>query len=110
MIKRRLERVAVTLLSVAMLLSSTGIASSLAVNEGSVSGTSTTVSAATEKGSTTVSQEGGAISTTTVATEGGTLTTEEKGSGTVADPYRISDVDDLLKMQEKINKFWRKLL
>lgn len=103
MIKRRLERVAVTLLSVAMLLSSTGIASSLAVNEGSVSGTSTTVSAATEKGSTTVSQEGGAISTTTVATEGGTLTTEEKGSGTVADPYRISDANDLLKMQDKIN-------
>lgn len=103
MIKRRLERVAVTLLSIAMLLSSTGIATSLAVNESSVSGTATTVSATAENGSTTVSQEGGAISTTTVASEGGALVTEEKGKGTAADPYRISDVDDFLKMQDKIN-------
>lgn len=104
MIKRRLERVAVTLLSVAVLLSSTGIASSLAVNEVSTSGSTTAASTSTTKSSTTISQEGGAISTTTVATEGGALVTENKGSGTVSDPYRISNVDDFLGMQDKINQ------
>ena len=90
MIKRRLERVAVTLLSVAVLLSSTGIASSLAVNEVSTSGSTTAVSASTVNSSTTVSQEGGAISSTTVTTEGGEIVTENKGSGSVSDPYRLS--------------------
>lgn len=103
MFKRRFERVAVTLLSVAVLLSSTGIASSLAVNEISTSGSTTAVSASTTNSSTTVSQEGGAISTTTVTSEGGELITESKGTGSVSDPYRISDVDDFLAMQEKIN-------
>lgn len=103
MIKRRLERVAVTLLSVAVLLSSTGIASSLAVNEVSTSGSTTAVSASTVNSSTTVSQEGGAISSTTVTTEGGELVTENKGSGSVADPYRISDAAEFIAMQDKIN-------
>ena len=73
MIKRRLERVAVTLLSAAMLLSSTGIAASFAVNDGATSGSTTVISSSTETTSTAVSQEGGAISATTVVTEGGTL-------------------------------------
>ena len=103
MIKRRLERVAVTLLSVAVLLSSTGIASSLAVNEVSTSGSTTAVSASTVNSSTTVSQEGGAISSTTVTTEGGELVTENKGSGSVSDPYRISDAAEFIAMQDKIN-------
>lgn len=103
MIKRRLERVAVTLLSAAMLLSSTGIAASFAVNDGATAGSTTVISSSTETTSTAVSQEGGAISATTVVTEGGTLVSEEKGSGTASDPYRISDASDLLKMQEKIN-------
>ncbi len=103
MIKRRLERVAVTLLSAAMLLSSTGIASSLAANEVGTSGSTTTASASAVNSSTTVSQEGGAISSTTVTTEGGELVTESKGSGTVSDPYRISDAADFIAMQEKIN-------
>lgn len=103
MIKRRLERVAVTLLSVAVLLSSTGIASSLAVNDIGVSGSTTAISTSTVSSSTTVSQEGGAISTTTVATEGGALVTEDKGKGTASEPYRISDVADFLEMQNKIN-------
>lgn len=103
MIKRRIERVAVTLLSAAVLLSSTGIASSLAANEGGTSGSTTAASTSAVNSSTTVSQEGGAISTTTVASEGGELVTESKGSGTVADPYRISDAADFVAMQEKIN-------
>ena len=103
MIKRRLERVAVTLLSVAVLLSSTGIASSLAVNEFGTSGSTTATSTSAVNPSTTVSQEGGAISSTTVKAEGGELVTENKGIGTVSDPYRISDADDFISMQEKIN-------
>ena len=103
MIKRRLERVAVTLLSVAVLLSSTGIASSLAVNEFGISGSTTAASTSAVNPSTTVSQEGGAISSTTVKAEGGELVTENKGIGTVSDPYRISDADDFISMQEKIN-------
>ena len=101
MIKRRLERVAVTLLSVAMLLSSTGIASSLAANEISEPG-STTISSSSNN-STTVSQEGGVISSTTVIAEGGKLVSNENGNGTVSNPYRIANVSDLLDMQEKIN-------
>ena len=103
MIKRRIERVAVTLLSAAMLLSSTGIAASFAVNDGATAGSTTVISSSTENTSTAVSQEGAAISATTAVTEGGTLVSEEKGSGTASDPYRISDASDLLKMQEKIN-------
>ena len=103
MIKRRIERVAVTLLSAAVLLSSTGIASSLAANEIGTSGSTTAVSASAANSSTTVSQEGGAISSTTIATEGGELVAYNKGSGTVSDPYRISDVTDFVAMQEKVN-------
>lgn len=103
MIKRRIERVAVTLLSVALLLSSTGIASSLAVNEFSGSGSSAVLSDSTDKSSTTVTQEGGTISSTSVTTEGGKLTEAENGSGTASDPYRISNADELLAMQDKIN-------
>ncbi len=103
MIKRRIERVAVTLLSVALLLSSTGIASSLAVNEFSGSGSAVVLSDSTDKSSTTVTQEGGTISSTSVTTEGGKLTEAENGSGTASDPYRISNADELLAMQDKIN-------
>lgn len=103
MIKRRIERIAVTLLSVALLLSSTGIASSLAVNELGGSGSTTVLSDSTEKSSTTISQEGGTISTTTVTTEGGKLTDTENGSGTASDPYRISNAAEFLAMQDKIN-------
>ncbi len=98
MIKRRLERVAVTLLSVAMLLSSTGIASSLAINGSDESGSASTVNS-----STSVSQEGGAITTTAVTTEGGKLVSDNKGTGTAADPYRIENAVDFLAMQDKIN-------
>lgn len=103
MIKRRIERIAVTLLSAALLLSSTGIASSLAVNELGGSGSAAVTSTSTEKSSTTVSQEGGALSVTTVTTEGGKLTDSIKGSGTSSDPYKISNASDLLAMQDKIN-------
>ena len=54
MIKRRIERAAVTLLSAAVLLSSTGIASSLAANEIGTSGSTTAVSASAANSSTTV--------------------------------------------------------
>lgn len=99
--KRRLERVAVMILSIAMLLSSTGIMSSLAANVGESSPAST--SKTSETGSTTVAQEGGVIAGSTVSTEGGSLVTDENGDGTLANPYKISDADDFLKMQDKIN-------
>lgn len=104
MIKRRMKRAAVTLLCLALLLSSTGIASSFAINEASESG-SVAISSSENNSSTTVSQEGGAITTTAVTTEGGKLvnTETEKGSGTEEDPYIISTVEDFLAMQDIIN-------
>lgn len=102
MMKRRMERFAVTLLCLAMLLSSTGIASSFAINETSESGSST-ASSSEYTSSTTVSQEGGALSTTSVTTEGGKLVGTENGTGTESDPYIISDVEDFLAMQDRIN-------
>lgn len=103
MIKRRLERVAVTLLSVAMLLSSTGIASSFAINENGESGSTSALSASTVNSSTSVSPEGGVITTTSVTTEGGKLVSDTKGTGTASDPYRIENAADFLAMQDKIN-------
>ena len=99
---KKIERVVVMILSIAMMLSSTGIVSSLAANAGeSGSALSTTVSE-TET-STSVTQEGGKVTTTTVVEEGGSLVADENGNGTVENPYKISNAADFLKMSGKIN-------
>lgn len=89
--KRRLERVAVMILSIAMLLSSTGILSSLAANVGESDSAQT--SAVSETGSTTVNQE-----TTTEA-----QVSDENGNGTVENPYKISNADEFLNIQKTAN-------
>ena len=100
--KRRLKRVAVMFTSIAMLLSSTGIMSSLAAN---VSESSSAPSSAVSEpvSSTAVAQEGGAVAKDDVTEEGGVIACEEKGNGTVENPYQISDVNDFLRMTSKIN-------
>lgn len=100
--KRRLERVAVMILSVAMLISSTGIMSSLAANVSESSSAPETSSSETVT-STTVAQEGGVIAKENVVEEGGSLAVDDKGNGTVENPYQISDVNDLLNMSATIN-------
>lgn len=100
--KRRLERVAVMLLSIAMLLSSTGIMSSLAANAGESSSASSSAASKTET-STSVAQEGGAVAKTNVAQEGGSLVADTNGEGTAANPYKISSAAEFLKMNEKVN-------
>ncbi len=101
--KRRIERVAVMSLSIALMLSSTGILSSFAANVNETSSSSATVTS-TSTSSTTVTQEGGKLSTTSdVVTEGGNLVVTVEGEGTKANPYVIATADDFLKMQEKIN-------
>lgn len=100
--KRRLERIAVMILSIAMLLSSTGIMSSLAANVSESSSAPTNAISETVS-STTVAQEGGVVVKNDVAEEGGALVQTEKGDGTVQNPYQISNADDFLKMSSKIN-------
>ncbi len=100
--KRRLKRVAVMILSIAMLLSSTGIMSSLAAN---VSESSSAPSSAVSEpvSSTSVAQEGGAVAKDDVTAEGGVIAAEEKGNGTAENPYQISGAEDFLRMNSKIN-------
>ncbi len=98
--KRRFEKVAVMLLSVIMLLTSTGIISSLAVNVSESSAAPET--SATETSSSTVTQEGGTVTTTTVTEEGGTVTVDN-GDGTKANPYKISTAEDFLAIGNKVN-------
>lgn len=102
MMKKRLERVVVMILSIAMLLSSTGIISSLAANAGESSSALSTTASETET-STSVAQEGGKVTSTTVVEEGGSLVADENGNGTVENPYKISNAVDFLKMTGKIN-------
>lgn len=100
--KRRFERVVVTILSIAMLLSSTGIVSSLAANAGESSSALSTSVSETET-STSVAQEGGKVTSTTVVEEGGSLVADENGDGTVENPYKISNAAEFLKMSNRIN-------
>ena len=97
--KRRIERVAVMILSSALLLSSTGILSSFAANVNE-----TTSSNVIPVSSTTVSKEGGKLSSSSeITTEGGNLTVISEGEGTKANPYEISTADEFIHMQDKIN-------
>lgn len=107
--RRRFEKVAVVLLSIAMLLTSTGIVSSLAVNvsessaapENSSTSVSTSVSTSTST-SSTVTQEGGSVTSSTVVEDGGTVTVDN-GDGTKENPYKISTAEDFLAIGDKVN-------
>lgn len=99
--RRRFEKVAVMLLSIVMLLTSTGIVSSLAVNvsESSAAPVSSTTASTT---SSSVTQEGGSITSSTVAVEGGSVITDN-GDGTKENPYQISTAEDFLAIGNKVN-------
>lgn len=115
--KRRVtERVLVLILSIAVLLSSTGVYSVFAENySDAVSDTSTTVSSSSSSAAANESEP--QESTTSadektteikaepnVISEGGAVETEKlKGTGTESDPYRITNADDLFRMQDIIN-------
>ena len=99
--KRRFEKVAVVLLSIVMLLTSTGIVSALAVNvsESSAASVSSTTPSSTSSG---VTQEGGTVSTSAVAQEGGAVV-NDNGDGTKENPYRISTPEEFLAIGGKVN-------
>ena len=100
--KRKLERVVVMLLSIAMLISSTGILSSLAANAGETSYASSSSVSETST-STESAQKAEEETVPDVTEEGGALVADEKGDGTTEHPYEIANADDFLKMSEKIN-------
>ena len=101
MLRRRFEQVAVMLLSIVMLVTSTGIVSSLAFDVSESSAASSTSSTQTE--TSTVKQEGGSISSSTVTQEGGAIVVIDEGSGTATDPYVISTVEQFLSIGGKVN-------
>ena len=122
MLRRRFEQVAVMLLSIVMLVTSTGIVSSLAydVSESSAapstsstqSSTSSTASSTTEStsgstsGSTstsTVTQEGGVITPPSVEQEGGAIVVIDEGNGTKENPFKISTTEQFLSLGGKVN-------
>lgn len=99
--KRRFEKVAVMLLSIVMLMTSTGIVSSLAVNvsESSAASVSSTTPSST---ASSVAQEGGSITSSTVAQEGGAVVTDNS-DGTKDNPYKVSTAEDFLAIGNKVN-------
>ncbi len=116
--KRVTERVLVLILSIAVLLSSTGVYSVFAetYSDTTVSSTSTSesssssTSAASQKetqGTTAAADEKTAEKETAepnVISEGGAVAEEKiSGEGTTDNPYKIMSADDLFKMQDIIN-------
>ncbi len=101
MARRRFEQVAVMLLSIVMLMTSTGIVSSLAavVNESS----SAPSTSSTQTETTTIKQEGGSISSPSVEQEGGSIVVIDEGEGTPESPYVISTVEQFLSIGGKVN-------
>ncbi len=99
--KRRFEKVAVTLLSIIMLMTSTGIVSSLAsnVNESS----SAPVSSTTQATSTTTAQETTSSTTSEATTVSPSTESSNIGDGTKENPFKISTVDELLAIGAKVN-------
>jgi len=95
--KRKLERVAVMLLSIVMLISSTGILSSLAANvsESSLAPSSTVSETST---STEASQKSEKSTSTAKSEETTSAVADVDGNGTTENPYKISDAEDFLKM------------
>lgn len=103
MFRRRFEQVAVMLLSITMLLTSTGIVSSLAYDVSESSAAPSTSSTQTETSTSTVVQEGGEISTPSVEQEGGAIVVIDEGNGTKESPYKISTVEQFLSIGGKVN-------
>ncbi|MBQ8574888.1 MAG: hypothetical protein IJ447_02445 [Clostridia bacterium] len=99
--KRRFEKVAVVLLSIVMLMTSTGIVSSLAVNvsESSAASVSTSTTSST---ASSVTREGGSITSSSVAQEGGAVVTDN-GDGTKENPYKITTAEEFLAIGNKVN-------
>ena len=110
MMKKRItERVLVLVLSIAVLLSSTGVYSVFAGNDGesvssaTASSSSSAASSAGKERSTTTSASA-KTTAPNVVTAGGTVKNDKiEGSGTTSDPYKISDANDLFKMQSIVN-------
>ena len=101
MLRRRFEQIAVMLLSIVMLMTSTGIVSSLAYGVNESSSAPSTSSAQTE--STTIKQEGGSISSPSIEQEGGSIVVIDEGEGTPESPYVISTVEQFLSIGGKVN-------
>lgn len=115
--KRVTERVLVLILSIAVLLSSTGVYSvfaetySEAVSSSESATVSSSSSAAESESVSEASQEATTSAETkaNVVTEGGSVESDKlKGTGTENDPYLISNADDLFKMQDIINDSYSK--
>lgn len=104
MFRRRFEQVAVMLLSAVMLMTSTGIVSSLAntVSESSAA-PSTSITHSETSSSTSVTQEGGTITTPSVEQEGGAIVVIDEGNGTQENPYKISTLQEFLSIGGKVN-------
>lgn len=98
--RRRFERIAVLVMSVIMLVTSTGIITSVAEE---VTEASSVHSESASEVSTTLVTEGGKADSTTVSAEGGELVTPSKGTGKKSDPYQIDNADDFVRMSGKIN-------
>lgn len=101
MLRRRVEQVAVMLLSIIMLLTSTGIVPALATGVSASSAMPSTSSSSTTV--TTVTQEGGSVSSSTVAQEGGAIISSDEGDGTKENPYVISTLAQFLAIGNKAN-------
>ena len=109
--KRVTERVLVLILSIAVLLSSTGAYSAFASNENtSLSATSSTeksTSAAqstTSANETTTSADNGNSQQPNIVEQGGAVESGAlAGQGTAQNPYKIASADDFIKMQDVIN-------
>ena len=106
--KRVTERVLVLIVSIAVLLSSTGAYSAFATNE------NTTLSATTStQNSTTAAQTQPQTKEETtkpdsqqpnIVEQGGAIEPEViSGQGTKQNPYKIASADDFIKMQDIIN-------
>lgn len=103
------ERVLILILSIAVLLSSTGAYSAFAT-EGATSsvsvtqGESTTAAQSNTTDQNSTEQNPANPTKPNVVNEGGSVKTDAlSGSGTTADPYVITNADDLVKMQAIIN-------
>lgn len=117
MLRRRFEQVAVMLLSIVMLVTSTGIVSSLATTvvsesssapstsstQSSTQETSSSTSTETSTTTSTVTQEGGEITTPSVEQEGGAIVVIDEGNGTKENPFKISTTEQFLSLGGKVN-------
>lgn len=102
MTKRRIERITAVAVSIALLMTTTGIVSTLAANVSESSSALTSAPAETSA-SAEVTQEGGKV-TTSVTEEGGQIQQpENNGDGTAENPYKISTLEELLAVSGKIN-------